>query len=649
MAETGHFIIGTAGHVDHGKTSLIRALTGVETDRLQQEKERGISIELGFAPLDLGQGQIAGVVDVPGHEKFIPQMLGGISGIDLVLLVIDANEGVMPQTREHLQIMQLLQLQRGILVLNKCDLVEEEWLDIVEEEIREQVAETFLADAPCCRVSALQGTGLDELRAEIRRQLGLVKPRDPGGAVRLPIDRRFSITGFGTIATGTLTSGRVQPGDMLELLPAAMATRVREVQVHGRSVEAASAGQRAALNLTGVSIEQLPRGSVLGTPGLFRATERLDVKLKLLDSAPRPVKFRDPVHFYLGTSRAVARVVLLDREQLQPGEEALLQLVLDQPLLAYRGDRFIVRSYSPMLTIGGGTVIDTEPQKHKRFRAEVLRRLADLAAGDLGFWLQKLNELGVARLRDLVKQTGTGREQLQQGLETLKSSGQVELLADQWLVSERLRSWIQQIPQRVGDYLDQNHLRHGMPRATLHSAICSQLAPKGFELLLQRLQDRGELLLRDDLVTTADWQPQPSEAEQKILQHLEKHFREQGFQVKNCNEVLTQLGLEAIDAELYFSYLIQEGVLKRLNQVSYLHAENYRQAELQLVELFQQQETLTLAEYRDRLGSSRKLIQALLELFDSYKYTRRVGEQRVAWQLPERPVTDCRPISDDFQ
>ncbi|HEY5673165.1 MAG TPA: selenocysteine-specific translation elongation factor [Malonomonas sp.] len=634
MAETGHFIIGTAGHVDHGKTALIRALTGVDTDRLPQEKARGISIELGFASLNLGQNQVAGVVDVPGHEKFIPQMLGGISGIDLVLLIVDANEGVMPQTREHLQIMQLLQVQRGILVLSKCDLVEEDWLDIVEEEVREQVTGTFLEHAPCCRVSALKGLGLEELREEIGRQLKLVKPRDPGGAVRLPIDRRFSVPGFGSVATGTLNSGRVQPGDMLELLPAAITTRVREVQVHGRTVDAAVAGQRAAINLTGVAIDQLPRGSVLGTPGLFRATERLDVKLQLLASAPRAVKFRDPVHFYLGTSRAVARVVLLDRDELKPGEEALLQLVLDQPLLAYRGDRFIVRSYSPMLTIGGGVVIDTEPQKHKRFRPAVLKRLEALAAGDLGFWLQKLDELGVARIRDLMKQTGTGREQLLQGLEILQASGQVELLVEQWLVTERLRSWTQQIPQLVADYLQRNHLRHGMPRATLHSSLCPQLAPKGFELLLQRLRDAGELLLRGELVATPDWQPQPTDAEQQLLQQLEDHFRQQGFQVKNTNETLKQLGLEAIDVDLYFTYLVQEKSLKRLNQESYLHRDSYCQAEALLVELFQQQETLTLAQYRDRLDSGRKLTQALLELFDSYKYTRRVGEERVAWQLP---------------
>jgi len=478
MAEHGHFIIGTAGHVDHGKSALIRALTGIETDRLGEEQKRGISIELGFAPLDLGDGQIAGVVDVPGHEKFIPQMLSGIAGIDLVLLVIDANEGVMQQTREHLQIMQLLELKKGILVLSKTDLVEADWLDIVEEEIREQVSDTFLANAPCCRVSALTGVGLPELMDTIREQLSQVPPRDSNGAVRLPVDRCFSISGFGTVITGTLNSGRIRTGDTLEILPATVSARVREIQAHDKSVTEVVAGQRVALNLSGVTREQVPRGSVVGTPGLFRASDRIDVRLQLLEDAPRAIKFRKPVHLHLGTGRSVAKVVLLDRDELAPGEDALVQLVLDRPLLAYRGDRFIIRSYSPMVTVGGGMVIDTEPQKHKRFRKEVTQRLHDLASGDLGFWLQKLDQLKVARLRELEKQTGTGREQLLQGLEKLKAAGEVDLLADQWVTATLLRSWKQQIPQIASDYQQQHHLCHGIPRATLQAQLSDKLAPK---------------------------------------------------------------------------------------------------------------------------------------------------------------------------
>ena len=635
MKAQGHYIIGTAGHVDHGKTALIRALTGAETDRLAEEKKRGISIELGFARLDLQNGRIAGVVDVPGHEKFIPQMLSGIAGIDLVLLVVDANEGVMQQTREHLQIMELLKLQNGILVISKSDLVEADWLDIIEEEVRDQVGGTFLEKAPCCRVSALTGQGLDDLMETIHGQLRRVNPRDASGAVRLPVDRCFSISGFGTVVTGTLNSGTISTGDSLEILPAGVTARVREAQVHDQQVTQVFAGQRVALNLAGVSREQVPRGSVVGTPGLFRATQRIDVQMQLLDSAPWPLKFRDPVHFHLGTGRSVARVVLLDRDEMKPGDKALVQLTLDQAVLAHRGDRFIVRSYSPMFTIGGGVVIDAEPQKHKRFRPEVTQRLNELVSGDLGFWLQKLDELQLARLKELEKQTGTGRDQLLNGLEKLRDQGRVELLAEQWVSSERLRSWKQQIPEVVGHYHTQHPLRHGMPRATLQAQISDKLAPKGFEVLLQWAFDEEIIVPRRDLLAVPNWQPQLEQQQEQIIARIETHFRTLGFEVKNNQDVLLQLSLAHIDAETYFSYLYLEGLLVRLNQENSLHAEHYRKAEQLLMDHFKQQPTLTLAQFRDQLGSGRKLTQALLELFDSLKYTRRVDDHRIAWQLPE--------------
>jgi selenocysteine-specific elongation factor len=641
VAKQGHYIIGTAGHVDHGKTALIKALTGTETDRLKEEQKRGISIELGFAKLDLGNGEIAGVVDVPGHEKFIPQMLSGIAGIDLVLLVVDANEGVMPQTHEHLQIMELLQLKRGILVISKCDLVEPDWLDIVEEEIREQVVGTFLEQAPCCRVSALAGEGLDTLLEAIREQLSHVPARDAGGAVRLPVDRCFSISGFGTIVTGTLVSGTIATGDALEVLPAAVAVRVREVQVHDKKVDNVYAGQRVALNLVGVSREQIPRGSVVAQPGLFSATERIDVRLRLLDDAPRPLKFRDPLHFHLGTGRSVARAVLLDRDELAPGEEVIAQLTLEQPLLAHRGDRFIIRSYSPMLTIGGGLVIDSEPQKHKRFRPEIIERLGELASGDLGFWLQKLDELQLARIKELEKQTGSSREQLQQGLERLRESGQVEQLGDQWVLCERVRSWSLALPQLTEDYHRQFPLHHGIPRATLQSQISARLAPKGFDALLQRAFTAEQLVQRRDLIALPQWQPQPSEQEQRALDAIDQYFTAEGYAVNNNNEVLAQLGLDGADSESYFNYLALESKLVRLNQESSLGAENYRLALQELRRILAEQEDgFTLAQFRDRLGSNRKLTQALLEHFDSLKYTRRVGDQRVAWQLPEEKEQD---------
>jgi selenocysteine-specific elongation factor len=636
MAESREqIIIGTAGHVDHGKTALIRALTGVETDRLGEEKERGISIKLGFAPLKLPDGQVAGVIDVPGHEKFIPQMLAGVASIDLVLMVVDANEGIMPQSREHLQIMQLLEVKRGILVLNKCDLVEPDWLDIVEEEIREQVEGSFLEGAPCCRVSAITGEGIPDLLQTITEQMEKLNARDSSGPVRLPVDRCFSISGFGTVITGTLLSGTVRVGDTLELLPGMIPARVRDVQVHGQPVAAAFAGQRVALNLSGIAKDQVPSGSVVGTSGLFRATERIDVRLKLLKTAAKPIKFRDPVHFYLGTARAVGRVALLDRDELLPGEEVLAQIHLDRPLMAHRQDLFIVRSYSPMTTIGGGRVIDSEPVKHRRFRNEVIRRLEELESGEQGFWLQKLDDLTCARLRDMERQTGSSREQLRAGLDQMVADGWAVQLADQWAVTEKVRSWKQQLPELVACYHADHPLLHGIPRATLKGKLPEALATKGFEILLQGAVDAGQLVVRGDLVATPDWQPRPDAKQQRLLERLEEAFRRGGMQVKNRNETVEHLDLEGCDADPLFLWLTVEKRLIRLNPESYIHAGCYRTALDKLVAHFAAKPRLSLAEFRDLIGSNRKLTQGLLEHFDGCKYTRRDGDERVAWDLPK--------------
>ena len=636
MAEVREqIIIGTAGHVDHGKTALIRALTGVETDRLGEEKARGISIKLGFAPLKLPDGQVAGVIDVPGHEKFIPQMLAGVASIDLVLMVVDANEGIMPQSREHLQIMQLLEIKRGILVLNKCDLVEPDWLDIVEEEIRDQVAGSFLEGAPCCRVSALTGEGIPGLLETITQQMEKLNARDSSGPVRLPVDRCFSISGFGTVITGTLLSGTVRVGDNLELLPKLIPARVRDVQVHGAPVPAAYAGQRVALNLSGIAKDQVPSGSVVGTPGLFRATGRIDVRLQLLKNAPKPVKFRDPVHFYLGTARAVGEIALLDRDELQPGEEALAQIHLDRPLLAHRQDLFIIRSYSPMTTIGGGRVIDSEPVKHRRFRKEVMLRLEELESGEQGFWLQKLDDLTCARLRDMERHTGSSREQLRDGLDRMVAEGWVVPLADQWAVMEKVRSWKQQLPELVAAYHADNPLLHGIPRATLKGRLPEALATKGFEILLQEAVDAGQLMVRADLVATPDWQPVPSEKQQRLLERLEGAFKRGGMQVKNRNETLESLDLEGHDPDPLFLWLTVEKRLIRLNPESYIHHECYREALAKLVTHLGKHARVSLAEFRDVIGSNRKLTQALMEHFDGCKYTRRDGDERVAWDLPK--------------
>ena len=632
---TRYHIIGTAGHVDHGKTVLINKLTGINTDRLKEEQERGISIDLGFAPFKLDDGSMAGVVDVPGHEKFIHNMLSGIGGIDLVLLVVDVNEGVMQQTREHLQILQLLQIPRGILVLTKCDLAEEDWIDIVEEEVRETLAGTFLEKAPCCRVSALQGLGLEKLRQTIQEILKELPPRDEEGPTRLPIDRHFTISGFGTVVTGTLLSGKIKVGDTVEVMPPGETVRVREVQVHGEKAEVARAGQRVALNLAGLERSNLTRGAVVATPGFFTMTERFDARLNLLKEAPRPLKFRDPVHLHMGTAKVTARVALLDRDEMQQGESVLAQFHLDSPLVAHRQDRFIVRSYSPMATIGGGQIIDPTPVKHKRFRDEVMHALKELESGEGSFIVQKLAELGCVKLKELEQASGLGREKITALLESLTEASQVTRIGDQWVTMETARAWQRTLLDAVDNYHRDNALQPGIPHATLKSALPAKVAPKAFEQLLRGLFDEEKLVQRGEWVARIDFTPQPTEEQEQLLQKLEKVYLDAGVEAKGRVDMLALAGVPDTQVESLLAFLFANGVLIRLNDDSFLHKAAYQKALTSLVNHFRSKETLTLGEFRDLIGSARKQTQAILELFDSLKYTMRKGDERVAWQLPK--------------
>jgi len=630
-----HIIIGTAGHVDHGKTALIKALTGAETDRLREEKERGISIDLGFAPFRLPSGEIAGVVDVPGHERFISNMLAGIGGIDLVLLVVDVNEGVMPQTHEHLQILELLQISRGIVVLTKCDIAEEEWIDIVEEEVREEVGHTFLKDAPFCRVSSLTGAGIPELISTIQQMVRTIDPKDSDGPLRLPIDRHFSVSGFGTVVTGTLLSGSVKIGDSVEALPPGKQVRVREVQVHGKKTDQAYAGQRVALNLVGLDRDEIQRGAVIGTPGIFEQTQRLDARLTLLPDAPRAVKFRDPIHFYLGTARVVGVVALLDRDVMEPGESAIVQIHLDRPLVAHRQDRFIIRSYSPMTTIGGGLVIDPNPVKHRRFRDEVMQSLKELESGEKSFILQKLTDLGASRVKELEQITGMGKERITQNLEDLKDEARVAFVGDQWLTTQNCKILRNKLVEETTNFHPDHTLLPGIPRATLRNALPKNISPKTFDTLLDQLLQDGALAQNGEWIHIPGFVPQPSELQSREIQRIEQAYKEAGAMAKNKREMLEQLNMEEDRVELFFGYLFATGRMVRLNDESFFHIDTYRQAIRLLREHFASNETLTLADFRDKLGSARKQTQGVLEHFDGLKYTMRRGDIRVAWKLPE--------------
>ncbi len=631
-------IIGTAGHVDHGKTVLIKALTGVDTDRLQEEKERGISIDLGFAPFRLPSGRLAGVVDVPGHERFIHNMLAGAAGMDLVMLVVDAVEGVMPQTREHLDILQLLGVQKGIVVITKIDLVEEDWRELVSEEISEELKGTFLEAAPVLAVSALKGEGIDELKELIDQMTESIVSRSSSGPLRLPVDRSFIIAGFGTVITGTLVQGSVKVGDTVAVVPPGLEARVRNVQVHDADVKEARAGARVALNLAGLEKELVQRGSVVSSPGYYRQTALLDVTVELLPKAPRNIKNLDPVHFFLGTARSVARILLLDRDELKPGENALAQCRLDRPLVAERGDPFVIRSYSPMTTIGGGKIIDPYPVRHRRFRSEIIEKLKSLDqdsqdAGDTAFVSSKLQELVVADLKQLISETRLPQETIEEIIEKQIAANEVRQLDDSFLTVSALEDNIKLLTAALAEHHSKMPLAAGLSKARLKGFLSGSFGQREYDSLLKLLQEREEITVRGDLVCRYGYLPAPSESDRALLDKLANNYLAEGLQPSSARAALEKAGAKTVRHDELFAYLVESGTLVKVSEELYFHSEAYKRAVEMLHLHFKANDTLTLAQYRDLTGSSRKFVQALLEYFDQLKLTRRVEDHRVALKL----------------
>ncbi|TDA70646.1 MAG: selenocysteine-specific translation elongation factor [Clostridia bacterium] len=627
-------IVGTAGHVDHGKTVLVRALTGVDTDRLREEKERGISIELGFAPLTLPSGRTLGLVDVPGHERFIRQMLAGAGGMDLVMWVVAADEGVMPQTREHLDIINLLRVKRGVLVLTKVDLVDGDWLDLVEEEVREAVAGTVLEHAPLVRVSAVTGQGIDDLREILDREAAATPPKEAGGLARLPVDRVFKVAGFGTVVTGTLWSGRLKVGQNVALMPQGLITRVRGLQVHGRGVEEGVAGQRVAVNLAGVEVGQLERGCVVTEPGAFAPTTRLDAELYLLPTA-RALAHRTRVRLYLGTAEAFGRVLLLDRDEMAPGETAFVQLVLEETVVAARGDRFVLRSYSPMTTIGGGEVVEARVRRHKRYRPEVLASLAVRRQGDPAALVRETLAAAAAPVSwpELAERAGIQEPDLRELLPQLVAAGQAEVLEAEGtrlaVAADLMRQWEARLRQALADYHRQYPLRPGLPRESLRSRLFSRLEGRQFLACLSHWEREGRIKTDGAFVFLADFSPRPAPEEEPWLAGVREAYRAGWQQPPDWHEVT--VGLPAEKAEELLAYLVRQGDLVKVAEDLYFHREAVEAAQEQIAAYIRQHGGILLGEARDLLASSRKYILPLLEYFDRIKFTKRVGDKRILY------------------
>jgi selenocysteine-specific elongation factor len=628
-------IVGTAGHIDHGKSALVRALTGIDPDRLEEEKRRGITIDLGFANLDL-QGPSGGpirigLVDVPGHERFVRNMLAGVGGIDLVLLVVAADESVKPQTREHFEICRLLSVQRGITVLTKSDLVDTETLEVVTMEVAEFLQGSFLdpASSPIIPVSSKTGAGLDQLKSELARLAAEVPAKDPGAVFRLPIDRVFTMKGFGTVVTGTLISGAVHKEQEVEVYPTGKRLRVRGVQVHGQPAEQAVAGQRTALNLAGVETTELARGMMLTPPEMFHPVVRLGVQLDLLASA-KPLRQYAQVHLHAFAAETIARVTLLDAKQLLPGESGFAHLKLDRPMVLFPGDRFILRQYSPVITIGGGRVLDAGDPPIRIDRDQRLPFLQAIAnASPREALLARVNRRWIFGLTvaEAVAETGWLPGRVQQLAAELKQAGEIAifgsvLITGRWL--ERVRQDILAIAEH---FHDADPLLPGINKAELRAwkyghaelfdgVVTSLLRDKKLEASgeLLRLPGRG-VILRDE------------EAESKS--QIEQAFAKTGLQVPALKEVLASLPVDKARAQKIVTLLLRDRVLVKLSDDLVFHRDTLAALRREIVAQKKKTPKLNVGNFKDLFGVTRKYAIPLLEYLDRERVTRRVGDERV--------------------
>ncbi len=630
-------VVGTAGHIDHGKSALVRALTGIDPDRLEEEKRRGMTIDLGFAHLDLPSGLRVGLVDVPGHERLIKNMLAGAAGVDLVLLVIAADEGIMPQTREHLDILRFLRVRRGIVVLNKVDLVSDpEWLALVRDDVAALCAGTFLEGAPVLPVSARTGAGIPDLVTAMDRALRETPSRDADAPARLPVDRSFTMAGFGTVVTGTLWTGRIRAGDLLELLPLGREVRVRQIQSHGLVVDEAHAGQRVALNLAAVAKDEVVRGYVLASPGSLRRSQVLDVRLRLLADAP-PLPHHARIRLYVGADEVIGRVRLLDRDRLEPGQTAVGQLRLERATVVARGDPFVLRRYSPMATIGGGEVITAVASIRRRGAATVEALDAHAASG---FDAQVLGALREANARGttveaLAQELGATRERGAAQAASHVEAGQAiqihgRLFARE--VAERIRGDVLRI---LAGYHGTAPWRTGMPRDDLKSRVFAAGDDRLYSHVLDGLAADGQVAVRGQFVRAVGFAPVRTPEEEAAARAIEETYRRGRYAPPGREEVHARAPGRAA-AERMFQALLDEGVLVDVGSDVIFHRDVLAEIEARVVAHIAEHGEITVAALRDQLGSSRKFTLTVLEYFDARHLTRRVGDKRVLVRPPAR-------------
>ena len=629
------YVIGTAGHVDHGKSTLVEALTGINPDRLKEERERHMTIELGFAWFNLPNGEPVGVVDVPGHQDFIENMLAGVGGVDAALLVVAADEGVMPQTREHLAILDLLQIPAGLIVLTKSDLVEADWLDLVTADVRALVRGTPLAGAPIVAVSARSGQGLDELRRILQSVLAAKAPRPDLGRPRLPVDRVFSLAGFGTVVTGTLIDGQLSVGDEVELLPAGLPARIRGLQTHRTKVDTGRPSSRLAINLAGVEVAQVRRGMVVARPGSLTPATLFDARLRHLPQAAHGLKHNSTVKLFTGASEVSGTVRLLDRDVLAPGESGWVQLVLSDPVIVVKGDHFILRRPSPGETIGGGVVANPHPgRRHRRHDPIVLARLETQDRGTPDeLLLEALDRLGPVSLADALVEAGLRRADLESALTEMKLRGDLIEIDGEALVTSQA-AWARfqaGVAQALAAHHAAHPLRAGMPREELKSRLGQQLEAKQragltgrvFNALVTRITQGGLIVVSGSLVRLAEHQVRFNAEQQTQVAALLGDFERDPYNTPSFKDCAARLGDELL------ATLIEQGRLVPVSGDVLFTADTYARMVQQIRQALQGQAKLTVAETRDMFKTTRKYALALMEHLDAQGVTRRVGDERV--------------------
>lgn len=635
-----NIIIGTAGHIDHGKTTLIKALTGRNTDRWEEEQRRGITIDLGFTWFDLKNGDRVGIIDVPGHEKFINNMVAGVVGMDLVMLVVAADEGIMPQTREHMDILGLLGIKKSILVLNKCDLVDEEWLELVEEEIQEELKGTFLEDAPVVRVSAATGQGLEELTDTIIRVMAdEVEEKDTQTIPRLPIDRVFTLSGFGTIITGTLISGTISKEDALEMYPIGKECKIRSIQVHGQDKDKCYAGQRVAINLSNIKKKEIHRGCVIAPKNSMKNTDLLDVKLSVLPDSMRIVTNHERLHLYTGTSEILCRAVLLDKEEIGPGESGLVQLRLEEEIALKRGDRFVVRFYSPMETIGGGVVLEPNPVRKKRFDEKAIEELKKKESGSLADVMElhiKQHADTMITMAELAKIMAHSVDELQEYLEELKEEGIVHVFAMKKDVYLWHRDSEYALRQKIQEALEAYHkrypYRYGMKKAEIHNTYLKKVKPIVFDAYIEQLVAQNQIGRKDEYLHLAEFEVSKDAMFLKTEKTLVDAFEKAGFDFVRFSEI--DLGtIPRETAEDVLLLLVDEERVVRINEEMFTMKYLMDEAEEKIRKHLENEDVITIAQVRDMFSTSRKSAKPILEYMDSIKVTKKTGaeSERVAY------------------